>query len=738
MHIQWLLPAAGMLLVAPLAAQRGTTPPATATGPPPVARVARTPRAPVVDGRLDDSVWTSAPVIDGFVQHEPHDGQLATERTEVRILFDNEAIYIGAWLHDGDPTGIVRGEARRDVDLNELDAFMIVLDTYRDRQNAFVFGTSPTGIEYDGQVTKEGEAAFGINTTGATRSQAGSGGGFNLNWDGNWSVATSTDANGWYAEFRIPFSTLRYGRGGEQVWGLNFARNIRRKNEQDFWTPIPRQYSLYRVSLAGALEGLQAPANRVASITPYGLGSVKRDYALPEGTAKAEFGGDAKFGLTQSLTLDLTYNTDFAQVEVDDQQVNLTRFSLFFPEKRPFFLENAGSFAVGTPETTELFFSRRIGIGADGNEVPLLGGVRLTGNAAGVSVGFLDIQAKDLDSIAPNNFGAVRVFKQFPHRTRIGGIFVSRLNTRETSDYNLTYGIDGQWGVGEAFLLEGYLAQTKTPGRNGPDLAANLAATYTTRNWELAAAYRAVEEDFNPEVGFLLRENIQYVTWKALRHIRTPNTPWFREFRPHITYRQWIDFDGFTESRLIHIDNHFQFANGAFFQLPAANFTREGVRAPYEIHPGVVIPAGTYDNFEWGPSFNTNLSAPLSINGVLAMGGFYDGTKVGTAATVTGKFGGFLGAARFSYDDVRLPEGKFHVTLGSLKLAYSFTPRIYIQSLVQYNNQTENFSGNFRFGWLNSAGTGLFLVYNDLERTGADRGPQERSFVIKFTKLFDL
>lgn len=223
------------------------------------ATATRTDSPPTIDGRLEDAGWTAAPVVTGFLQHEPFEGRPASERTEVRVLYDDEALYVGAWLFDSNPGGIVVGESRRDASLEDTDAILIVLDTYLDRQNAFVFGTSPAAVEYDGQVTREG----GGGGPGRNRQQSGSGGGFNLNWDGSWRVQTSRDERGWYAEFRIPFSTLRYSGDTEQVWGLNLARHIRRRNEQIFWAPIPREFDLYRVSLAGTLEGLEVPANRV-------------------------------------------------------------------------------------------------------------------------------------------------------------------------------------------------------------------------------------------------------------------------------------------------------------------------------------------------------------------------------------------------------------------------------------------------------------------------------------------
>jgi len=701
----------------------------------PVARAVRISAPPVIDGRLDDSAWQGVAPATGFVQHEPFEGRPATERTEVRILYDDEALYVGAWLLDRSPGQIVVGEVRRDVDLANLDAFIMVLDTYRDRQNAFVFGTSPAGVEYDGQVTREGEGGSG---QGTTRQTGGSGGGLNLNWDGSWTVRTSRDSAGWYAEFRIPFATLRYRRGEGQVWGLNFTRNIQRVNERSTWTPLPREFSVYRISAFGALEGLEPPAGRVATATPYVLGSVRRDYARPDTDTGLDIGGDVKLGLSSSMTLDLTANTDFAQVEVDEQQLNLTRFNLFFPEKRPFFLENAGTFSVGTAQSTELFFSRRIGIGADRREVPLLGGGRLSGNIGGLTIGVLDIQADSREGVPANNFAAVRVVQQLPSRSRLGAIAVSRLNTDSTADYNLTFGLDGRMGIGRYLLLDGYAAQTETPGRTGPQHAYHVGGTYSGRNWQFSASWREVARDFNPEVGFLSRSNTRFASVRIQTFIRMSESSALKELRPHISYRENIGFDGLSETRLIHFDSHFDFKNGAFFQLPAFNLTREGLRVPFEIAPGVVIPAGTYDNAEWGFEYYTSQNAPVALSGRIDLGGFYSGRRIGTGSTLRVRTGKTAASLAVSWYDITLPEGEFTAALVGLKLAYSFTPGIYLQSLAQYSNQSRTVQANLRFGWLSRAGTGLFLVYNDIERTGTGSGPEQRAFLVKFTRMFDL
>jgi hypothetical protein len=717
--------------------------------------------APLIDGRLDEGVWARGQLITRFVQREPLEGAPVSQRTDVRVLRDGEALYVGAWLYDANPSSIVFGQTRRDASLNDSDAFSLILDTYLDRQNGFVFATTPAGIEYDGQVANEGQGAG----RGGGRQQRGSAGGFNLNWDGSWEVATSTDGEGWYAEMRIPFSTLRYDRGGPQTWGLNFERQIRRNNELSVWSPLPRQFNIFRVSLAGTLE-LDAPAKRIVTVTPYVLGDAFKDYevASPEWSADPKIGGDAKIGLTQSLTLDLTANTDFALAEVDDQQVNLTRFPLFFPEKRAFFLENAGSFTVGSARSAELFFSRRIGL-VEGQEVPILAGARLTGKVGSTQVAVLNIQTDDLfalddgDSteveLSPhNNFGVLRLFQEFANRSRVGGIFVSRLNTSSTSDYNLTYGLDGRLGIGQDLTFDTWLAMTTTPwdsaepdprtGFNRGEYGLNGRAAYVTRDWSATLGYRQVGASFNPEVGFLSRDAYRHFNARVLRHIRVPGVPWFREFRPHVSSSQFWDLDGFSETYLVHIDNHFAFENGAFFQLPGLNFTGEGLKEPFEIRDGIVIPAGTYDNIEWEFRANTDRSAPLSVSGGWDWGGFYNGTRFGPNATLAYRYRDrFTTSLRVDYFDVRLEQGSFTTAVVNFNGSYSFTPRIYIQANVQYNDDTRDMGTNIRFGWLDTAGTGLFIVYNEgrhtgsFDDTGIAAGPRQQQLIIKYTKLFD-
>lgn len=696
---------------------------------------------PVVDGRLDDNAWRGAPVFDGFVQRELHEGDQVSERTEVRILTDGEALYVGAWLFDRDTTGIVPGEKIRDVSLDNSDYFAIILDTYLDRQNGFVFATTPAGVEYDGQVAKEGEGG-GISVTGQSRAQSGSMGGFNLNWDGSWTVRTSSDSAGWYAEFRIPFSTLRYGSGGgvTQSWGLNLSRGIRRKGEDAYWAFIPRQFNLYRLSRAGTLEGLKVPTQRLATVTPYVLGGTRRDFAVDARMRRTtEVGGDAKYGLTPSLTLDLTYNTDFAQVEVDEQRTNLTRFSLFFPEKRPFFLENAGVFSAGTPQAVDLFFTRRIGIDTLGTPVPIRGGGRLTGRAMGLTVGALEIVTDELAGSQPaNSYSVVRAVRELPSHSRIGVLAVERLATRDSRDRNGTYGFDGRFGASDAWTFDWWGAKTTTADRRGDDLGYSVRGAYTTSSWNNSARVVAVGSNFNPEVGFLNRTGGYRYYEASVMHFVRPGWKWLKDWDPHSSYRGYYNLDGSWLNAQFHFDlTELEFASGGKFG-PELNVFHEGLKAPFEIGPNVTLPVGSYDYAVVGLDWATNPSAPVSFVLRGDFGPFYDGMRNGGNVAFTYREGATLSSSFiFDYNDVRLNEGSFIRQLIGTRLAYFFTPRVFAQTLVQYNNQQRVWTANARFGWLGTAGTGLFVVFNDGEEAdGYFRWtrPQTRSLIVKFTR----
>ncbi|MCC7054548.1 MAG: carbohydrate binding family 9 domain-containing protein [Gemmatimonadaceae bacterium] len=736
---------APLLASAALAAQSMPAPPRTGSGGAvPAARTGQphvVTMAPVIDGKLDEAAWKDAAPFDGFVQRESREGEPVTERTEVRILTDGEALYVGAWLFDRDAQGIVPGEKLRDVLLTNSDNFSFIIDTYLDRQNGFVFATTPAGVEYDGQVVREGEGG-GVQQAGQARVTTGSLGGFNLNWDGSWTVATTVDGNGWYAEFRIPFSTLRYGGGREQTWGFNMARGIRRKNEESLWSFVPRQFSLYRLSRAGTLAGVTVPVRRVATVTPYALSSTTRSFATEtQYRHPTEFGIDAKYGLTPSLTLDLTYNTDFAQVEVDEQRTNLTRFPLFFPEKRTFFLENAGVFSAGTPQAVDLFFTRRIGIDAVGNPVPILGGGRVTGRVAGLTVGLLQIFTDDASATQPgNSYSVARATKEVGRRSRVGVIGVQRMGLGDADgDHNRTFGIDGRLGLSDAVTFDAWGGKTLTPGRGHDDLAFSTLATYSTRDWNNSVRYLQTGRDFNPEVGFLNRAGgYRFIETTVLRNVRNPSWTHVRQWNPHTSVRGYYGLDGFLQSGQVHIDmTEVTFNNGGRVG-PEVNIYREGLQQPFEIAPGVVLPAGSYTFAVYGFDWDTDPSRSLSVTTRGDFGPFYNGTRNGGRVAVTFRRGAaFTSSLVLDHNDVHLDQGNFTRTLIGTRLGYNFTPRLFVNSLIQYNNQARIWTANARLGWLNTAGTGLFIVFNDGEEANSFFRwvrPQSRSFVVKYTR----
>ncbi len=710
-----------------------------------VGRASPAVEAPAIDGRLDEDVWAAAEPLTDFVQAEPFEGQPATERTEVRILFDGEAVYVGAMLYDSDPSGIIATDARRDSGLDETDSFRVIFDTYHDLQNGFVFGTTPAGLEYDGQVSNAGGGGGGGGGP-QIRARTGSGGGFNVNWDGSWTVATQVNEDGWSAEFAIPLRTLRYGTS-PQTWGINFQRNIRRKREEDFWSPVARIYNLYRLSSAGELHGLELQSPRNFKITPYALGAAGRDYAAEaEAQTNTDFGVDAKVGITPSLNVDLTWNTDFAQVEVDDQQINLTRFRLFFPEKRPFFLENAGNFSMGRGSSVDLFFSRRIGIGPGGTPVPILGGARLSGKAGDYNLGFLNMQTQEVEGVvAANNFAVASVSREFGQRSSIGGMFVNRMGTGVAAaedDWNRTWGVDGQLGIGERLTFTGFAARTETPGYeelDGGEYAFSGRGEYFSNSLRLWWGVTEVASNFNPEAGFLRRTAYRNYDYGYFSYHRPEWLPIFRELRPHITYSGFQTLDGFLETSRLHVDSHFDFENG-WFLSPAMNRITEGLEEPFEIREGIVVPPGTYQHWQLGWRWNTNQSDAVSYSGGLDYGGFLSGEQRTLDTRINYRWGTrLITSASWLYNDIQLAEGDFQANLGQLRAAFNFTPLIYLQALLQYNDDADVWSSNIRFSWLNTAGTGLFVVYNDTEGLGNILiGPQNRSLTVKYTRQFDV
>ena len=694
--------------------------------------------APVIDGQvIGEAAWQGLQPATGFTQVRPFEGQSASQKTEVYVAYTDDALYIGVICYDEVPAEIVISDSRRDSSMDDTDSFQILLDVFNDKQNGFVFGTTPTSVEYDGQVVNQGAGSF-----------RSGGGGFNLNWDTSWSVKSHIGKFGWSAEFEIPFKSLRYASSDVQTWGLNFQRNIRRNNEVVYWAPLSRQYNLQRVSEAGSLVGLQPPAQRNLKVTPYGLGIARRGGTVNGTDYEEEFGFDVKWSVTPSLTLDATYNTDFAQVEVDEIQVNLDRFSLFFPEKRPFFLENAGQFSVGTPRELELFFSRRIGVGAGGVLQPLDGGLRLSGKVGeATNLGLLHMRADGVSGLAAeNDFTVARVRQEFANRSSIGGIVVNRdgdgsITGDADSDYNRTYAVDGKLGIGEYVDIEGYYAQTETPGMRGDDEAYRLGIRRNTPSWAHVAGYTKVGEDFNPEVGFLQRTNYEKADFYVLNRIRPADLMGLHEIRPHIAFRGFWNNEGFWETGYLHVDSHWEWRNGNEIHT-GVNFTHEGVQEPFEINEGTFVLPGEYDHEEMALVFDTDQGKAISFKSRYTRGGFFGGDRDRLNASINFRAGDrFSSSIGWNYNDIDLPvaNGNFEVNVGQLRLSYSFSPKMLLQALVQYDDRSDLIATNIRFSWLQAANSGLYLVYNEVD-DDTIIGPMEkrREFAIKYSRIVDL
>ena len=717
----------------------------------PLARAFLVDGAPEIDGDvLGEAIWDDIVPATGFLQNTPDEGQPASERTEVRIIYTEDTVYFGIVCYVSDPSTIIVSDSRRDSSLNDTDSFQIIIDTYLDKQNGFLFGTNPAGLEYDGQVTNEGQGGGrfggGVVRRSGSQQQRGSGGGFNVNWDGVWQVSAEISELGWTAEIAIPFRTLRYPSGGVQTWGLNFQRNIRSRNEQSYWAPLPRQFRLHRLSLAGELQGIEVPPQRNLKLTPYVLGQALRRTDDTKTTALGDFGADLKYSVTPSMTLDLTYSTDFAQVEVDDQQVNLDRFNLFFPEKRPFFLENAGLFSVGQPGQLEVFFSRRVGIGEGGWQIPIFGGGRLSGKVgSNTNVGFLNIQTQSVNATGTpsNNFTVARVRQDFQNRSNIGAMFVNRGATGDLAgerDYNRSYAVDGRWGIGQTGTVSGFAAQTDTPGLKGDTHAFNMAANYDSERYQLRGGFTEVGPNFNPEVGFYARRGYRRSDASVRTTFRPQNPLGILEWYPHAShYTIWNFVTGQQETQYTHLDNGIEWRNG--YQVSTGvNLTKEGVLEPFEIFPGVTVPVDTYDHAEAIMRFNTNQGAPISFTFRATVGGFFGGDRVQMGPEVSMRTGQTFNAQlSWSRNDIDLPGGAFVANLGTVRLNYSFTTRMFLQALVQYNDRADLWSSNIRFAILSDANTGLFIVYNDTQGLGDVRPTGAgRTLTIKYSQLFDV
>ena len=695
-----------------------------------------------VDGELTDSAWLEAEWTGGFTQREPSPGAPSTETTEFAVAYTPDTLFVAVRAHDREPERIVAKEMERDSDLFQDDSILLMLDTFHDLRNGYVLVTNPNGARGDALITDEGRDV-------------------NWAWDGVWRVSARRTAAGWVAEIAIPVSTLRFDPQAER-WGLNVQRIIRRRNEETHWAALPLEASVenlnqqgkiavYRVSLAGELTGLRGlRPSRQFDVKPYVIGGRTEDPAV--GSADDSDGGiDLKWGLSRSMVLDLTWNTDFAETEVDDQQVNLTRFSLFFPEKRDFFLENAGVFDFGprpkVPWESALmrpFFSRRIGLDR-GRTVPLEAGARLTGRAGGWNVGALGARTGALFDegggvlVPETTYGVTRITRNIGDRSTVGGIFTER--RREGFESERLYGLDVDFKPTQRLEFSGFW----TVSDNGvPDSeqeaneSRGAGFAYQGPELSLTGDYVEVQPDYEPAVGFLQRRDFRMVN---------PRLEWRPRIEKAGLLSWWSDLsyerferssDGRLESQTVGVSPlGVQTLSGEFL-WGGLRRTKEQLFAPFEISPGIVVQPGLYENDGFAGGFSTSGRRAVWFDNITFGGGFFDGDWLRTNSALTFRLSRFIRAStQWTYADVKLQAGAFSFDQFGQRIDVSFTPNVRLNLLAQYNTADELLGVNARFHWIYRPGSDLFVVYNEnwTAETLSRREPLGRQLIVKLNYL---
>ena len=698
-------------------------------------------QSPEIDGNvLNDNIWKSVPSIGPFTQTKPLIGNPSSEETDLKIAFTKDFMFIGVVCYDSSPNTLVVSDSRRDANLDNDDSFLFIVDTYNDQQNGFLFGTNSVGMEYDAQIDNEG-----VGNRTAQRQQGGVVGGTNLNWDASWIVKTQIGEYGWSAEFAIPLKSLRFSTGDNKIWGINFQRNISKTNEISYWAPLPLgfNFSIKRVSLAGKMNkvSLKKPGN--LKLLPYALTQLTNFSNKKDLKTNIDGGADLKYSITPSLTLDLTYNTDFAQAEVDKQQVNLDRFNLFYPEKRAFFLENAGQFSVGSPGEIDLFFSRKIGISSNGSIVPIKGGGRLSGKVGNTNVGLLSMitDASDQLNSKRNNYYVTRVNHNFNNsRSSIGAAFIGKTISKDLNELNYknnVFAVDGIWGIGKKAKISGFVSKSSTTGINNNNHAFKFSANYDWNSWNIYAQYSEVGDGFKPEVGYLERSSFKKPSFLIFKTIRVNDNSKILEYRPHISGRYYYDFEGNIVTTYTHIDTHWAWKSG-FEVHTGYNIRKEWVSENFDIS-NLQIKTGEYNNSEFQFVLMTNKSKNLSFNSRSYFGTYFGGYKISNNVSLNFRSGDkFSTLISINANNIKIKGEVLNAVISGLNLTYSFTPRMFLQSFIQYNNVSNLFSVNTRFGLLNDANTGLFIVFNIFKDSDIIDEINNQQITIKYTHSFDL
>lgn len=739
-----LSPSRTWLLVLPLALPLPVTGQASGTDdlealPRPALEIRPATGPIVVDGRLDDPAWRDAEVVTDFVQAEPHAGAPPSERTEVRITYDRERLYIGARMWESDTDGIVRGGMERNVPgtlMEEMDSFGVTLDTFLDRRSSFIFFVNPVGGLKDGQGADDGRSR-------------------DYGWNGVVEARTTIDDEGWTVEMAIPWRTLRYDPSDPApTWGLNLSRRIRRHNEVSYWAPLDRRNRIFRMSRAGTMTGMRdLPAARNLSVKPFTVASRSSGTALPGDLRGGDLDGgvDLKYGITPSVTLDLTWRTDFSQVEVDREQVDLSRFPVFFPELREFFLENSGTFEFGdlgggpggprmgtSLRDLTLFHSRRIGL-RDGSPVPLLGGARITGRAGGLEMGLLNVQSERFAGRQAENFSVVRLRRDVGPNSDVGLIFTNRQATggleageEPPAPTNRAVGVDANIRFFENLWVNSYLALTDT--EDARDRAARLSVGWRDPFWNASASYRQVGDDFAPGIGFVRRRGIRQGYGTVGIHHR-PGVAWLQEISPYVEAARITDLEGRVESTSARGAVGFSFPDRSSVNV-VVDRRFERLFEPFEVRPGTAIPAGDYRFHEASLRYGSSQGRALSGNLGVSGGEFYDGSRFSLS-------GGLrwqpdhrlileLGATHNSLD---VQDTRFTADLYSARAQYAVSTVLNFTGFVQYNADVDEVITNLRANFVHAPLSDVFLLYTERRLTGTGEAVLERFLTLKVTRL---
>jgi hypothetical protein len=695
---------------------------------PPAVEAVRTATPPRIDGLLDDAVWEDALIIDDFTMQLPQEGVPASERTVVRILYDDDALYLGIRLYDSQPEKVRASALSRDsFETTNGEQIAWAIDSSDSGRDGFWFSTNPGGAQIDSQVFNEGQI-------------------FDREWDGIWESEARIDDQGWTVEVRLPFYNLRFQEGAENVMRINFFRAIRHKNEEDYAPFIPRNYQgSMSFSLGRPVIFRGIDRGRRLGIKPYGLVSVSNEPIEGDDTdTEVDVGMDVKWGITNNFTADFTVHPDFAQVEADTQQINFTRFPLFFPEKREFFLENAGLFSFGRQGQTQAFFSRRIGLDGSGNPVPILAGARLTGRTGPWSVGVLDVVTESEGDEPRTQFFVTRARRDIGKRSTVGAILTDREASDSSEGDNTLGGVDARLVFQEDHTVDAYLMTS-----DDPTLDREWAGRFDYRKdgdlWEWGTTVGLVDENFNPGIGFVRRTGIQHVDGSLSFQPRPKSIESVRQmfFSVSANYLEGRssdpDIDGVRQDKGIHFTQRNQFESGDDFGFHE-HWVTERINEDFEIADGVIIPPGDYDNDIFEFFFNTYSGRRVFGFGSINYGDFFDGNRTQVGGGFTTRFNEHLSVStRYFYNRVRMPYGDFDTNLWITGVDYAFSPELFGGALIQWNDQSDTLDLNLRMDFIHTPGSDLFIVFNQEINTSKDddeRRTNRRGGIVKLTYLF--